>query len=172
LRLKPDEIPEGGLDLDYELGPEGTADEFLAPTRLESPLQVRLKVEPVEQGFLFRGRVSGRLSVDCRRCLKPFDQDLDLEVEVFTAPDPSGLPEETQLRAADLDVSFFKDRIDVDQLVLDQIELSRPMTDLCDPDCRGICSGCGADLNQGPCACPSRPSDSRWDVLKQWRPDK
>lgn len=43
--------------------------------------------------------------------------------------------------------------------------LSLPMKDLCRDDCRGLCARCGADLNNGECACVNASVDPRWEKL-------
>ena len=48
--------------------------------------------------------------------------------------------------------------------------LAAPAFALCREDCKGLCPTCGADLNAGPCDCPPL-SDSRWDALRNARPD-
>ena len=56
-------------------------------------------------------------------------------------------------------------RLDVDALVNEDVYLSLPYRMLCQPDCKGLCPVCGADLNEGPCSC-EKPADPRWDALK------
>jgi uncharacterized protein len=41
------------------------------------------------------------------------------------------------------------------------------MQPLCREDCRGLCPRCGADLNEGECACEPGPVDNRWAGLAQ-----
>ncbi|NLA05033.1 MAG: DUF177 domain-containing protein, partial [Firmicutes bacterium] len=44
---------------------------------------------------------------------------------------------------------------------------------LCKPDCRGLCPGCGVDLNETTCSCEDESRiDLRWQKLKELRPDK
>lgn len=56
-------------------------------------------------------------------------------------------------------------RLDVEQLVSEDIYLSLPARFLCKEDCKGLCCMCGKDLNEGPCSC-KKITDSRWDALK------
>jgi uncharacterized protein len=42
--------------------------------------------------------------------------------------------------------------------------MSEPLKPLCRPDCAGLCSSCGADLNKRPCGCIP-DADERWGVL-------
>ena len=44
-----------------------------------------------------------------------------------------------------------------------------PFVILCKEDCKGLCPTCGADLNEGPCACDSSDDidpDNPFAVLK------
>ena len=56
-------------------------------------------------------------------------------------------------------------RLELDDLVCEDIYLSIPSRFLCKDDCKGLCSICGTDLNFVQCSC-SAPTDSRWDSLK------
>ena len=37
---------------------------------------------------------------------------------------------------------------------------------VCDPECKGLCSRCGANLNEGPCDCTEDEVDPRWGALR------
>ncbi len=56
-------------------------------------------------------------------------------------------------------------RLELDELVSEDVFLSIPSRFLCKEDCKGLCPLCGTDLNEDTCNC-SKPTDSRWDVLK------
>ena len=45
------------------------------------------------------------------------------------------------------------DSLDLDGLLTDVFFLSLDSKNLCKEDCRGLCPGCGADLNVEPCRC-------------------
>jgi uncharacterized protein len=71
------------------------------------------------------------------------------------------------LLGRDLDFSFYQqDRLDVDELVLEQLELSLPTRILCQEDCKGLCAQCGIDLNTTSCNCQP-PMDPRWQALTE-----
>ncbi len=57
-------------------------------------------------------------------------------------------------------------RLDLDELVREDVFLAMPVRFLCKDDCKGLCSICGADLNLGSCGC-NKPTDARWDSLKE-----
>lgn len=51
------------------------------------------------------------------------------------------------------EVSSLKDNLDIDADIREYILLNFPMKVLCSPDCKGICSGCGLNLNHEECKC-------------------
>lgn len=57
-------------------------------------------------------------------------------------------------------------RLDLDDLVREDVFLAMPSRYLCRKDCKGLCPVCGADLNLGACNC-EKPTDGRWDALKE-----
>jgi len=72
---------------------------------------------------------------------------------------------ERELFERDLDFAVYEnDQIDLDEMVLEQLELSLPSRVLCREDCRGLCPQCGADLNVEQCQCKPQ-IDPRWRAL-------
>ena len=52
------------------------------------------------------------------------------------------------------------------ELVLSDLLLNLPMKHLCREDCKGLCPGCGVNLNREPCRC-KKQVDPRWAALEQ-----
>jgi uncharacterized protein len=75
---------------------------------------------------------------------------------------------EVELDASEIDIEYYdEDRVDITQVVYDQILLEVPLICLCRKDCKGLCPDCGENLNLGPCGCGNESSiDPRFDVLK------
>ena len=60
----------------------------------------------------------------------------------------------SELNDDDLDTSFYsEEKVVLEDLVSEQINLALPMRPLCSPDCKGLCLTCGTDLNRGSCTC-------------------
>ena len=55
-------------------------------------------------------------------------------------------------------------KLDIEQLTLEDIYLALPGKFLCKEDCKGLCSECGANLNESSCDC-KKPIDPRWAAL-------
>ncbi len=58
------------------------------------------------------------------------------------------------------------ERLDLDELIREDILLDMPSKFLCSPDCKGLCPTCGKNLNDGPCGCESDDIDPRLAILK------
>ena len=107
-----------------------------------------------------RYQISGRIPFRCDRCLMQSEYRVQ---EQFSHTVVSGL-EDTAL-----DDAFLTAPDGV--LVLDEIagadlQLSLPQVLLCKSDCKGLCPGCGADLNKTNCGCQPETGDPRMAILK------
>lgn len=73
-----------------------------------------------------------------------------------------------ELNDSDNDEFIFAEnmQLDFEELVRSEVILSFPTKLLCKEDCKGLCTTCGKNLNDGSCSC-EKPTDPRLDVLKQ-----
>lgn len=93
----------------------------------------------------------------CDRCLKPFDQPKTVRYECMLA-------EELEDEDSD-DILLLEDgAVDLGDLARTVFILEMDTKTLCSEDCKGICPGCGVDLNQGTCTC-KKEVDPRLAVL-------
>ena len=75
------------------------------------------------------------------------------------------LSEEERIEALD-ESSFIQNKeLDTDKLLHNEVLINWPMRVLCKEDCKGICSRCGANLNQGSCDCDTADLDPRMAVI-------
>ena len=109
----------------------------------------------------------GHLEVPCARCLASASIDLAAPIHMtYGRATDEELAAEVEMTDDDVDFSTFDgEEIDLGALFREQILLAIPMTPLCRPECKGLCSQCGKDLNEGPCTC-ERPADPRLGALK------
>ena len=56
--------------------------------------------------------------------------------------------------------------LDLRQPLREQIMLAMPIHLLCRPDCKGLCTNCGQNWNEGPCNCSAEDLDPRLAALK------
>lgn len=110
---------------------------------------------------LLQGDISLVCEIPCGRCLKPVKVLLELKLEEDLKESMIGTPE-----AAD-EMSFVTGyELDTDVLVGNEILINWPMKVLCHDDCKGICTVCGKDLNEGDCGCDTFVPDPRMAVIK------
>lgn len=117
-----------------------------------------------------RGRVSATMVCECYRCLARHEVVLDPEVNEecqLAEIDRPPLAVEEQASAIPI---LDADDVDLTELVRQVLALAIPQRSLCRPDCRGLCSTCGHNLNLGPCSCQQPQEKSPWDALKNLRP--
>ena len=127
-----------------------------------SPFTLVGKIENLGDCLELEGRVSGSLELVCSRCLEPFQMDFDVDVfEIYT-----NHPEIAEADEYEETNLFNGDEIDLTPQILKQVFLEIPMKILCKPDCLGLCSQCGANLNQGECGCDRDDIDIRFADLK------
>ncbi len=56
--------------------------------------------------------------------------------------------------------------LDVDKLLYYEILIGWPTKTLCREDCKGLCSVCGQNLNEGTCDCEDTGLDPRMSVIR------
>jgi len=112
---------------------------------------------------LMAGTLTGTIRTQCARCLGDAAADLDVQVSVRFIP---GGDEE----AEDAVFAYESGLIEPDDALRQEAILNMPSRILCRPDCKGLCPNCGADLNNGPCACePEDEINPKFAALKNFR---
>ena len=110
--------------------------------------------------LLFSAEVDAVLECTCARCVKDFDNPVHLKIEATLS---DGEQDED-----DPDKFFLQgDIVDVDEIITTDFVLNMDQRIFCREDCQGLCEKCGADLNEGPCACKLE-IDPRLAVLGQF----
>jgi uncharacterized protein len=123
---------------------------------LDGPLEVNLKIRKTGNKYILDGRMSGGLLVKCDRCLEPYHRDLESGFHVYLQAVPSTQKggAEVELLDEDMEVDFVSgEKLDLDEIIRDQIFLSLPMKCICGETCRGLCPVCGGNLNRTVCSC-------------------
>jgi uncharacterized protein len=142
----------------------------LTPDLSVHPLEIHCDLSKNLDLILAKGWVAGKMSLPCARCLKSFERPYKSFFEIHYRKKPEAMAEETDLEfsADEVETVYFDgETLDIGEQVRQTILLSVPMRVLCREDCRGLCGGCGVDLNVETCRCGEPPSDSRWEALKK-----
>jgi uncharacterized protein len=154
-------IPPEGMDVVAPLEPGEIHVQGEDGFTLEAGGEIRCRVEKGDDETVHvKGRVGVRLGLECGRCLEPFSMPLDHGLDLFYLPHQPGeeTEDEEEISERELVVAYYKEgRLDLGEIVREQIFLTLPMKRLCSEDCLGLCAVCGTNRNTAPCTC--RESD-------------
>jgi len=139
----------------------------LDTARLDFPGVVEYLSPPHAEGVVrntagalsLRGRLEAELLCVCDRCATQFRLRRESAVDVKLTEDPQD-PEDPELFPIE------NGELALDDLLETCFILDMDSRFLCRPDCAGLCPGCGANLNDGPCSC-RQSRDPRLAVLEQ-----
>jgi uncharacterized protein len=158
------EVPEEGLSLTCLVQPDE-----LALTQQEGrfryDLRVDLEIYPTEQGLSARGVLSGVALRECVRCLAEYEEPMQVtfaaEYRVKGQPKRGrGAADPADFEDTGEDVyPYDGERLEMAEMLREQVILSSPMQPLCRQDCLGLCPVCGQNRNQRLCSC-SEPQDA------------
>ena len=114
-------------------------------------------------GFNIFGKLKAQIEYECNRCLKIIPYTSDTYVDIT-------LCEKYKVcEKQDRDIIFLEkdhDYFNLDSMIADMIELSKPFHPLCDKNCKGLCPKCGQDLNCKVCGCKIEASNNPFEKLK------
>ncbi|AJE42710.1 YceD family protein [Streptomyces nodosus] len=121
-----------------------------------APVELGLRLESVMDGVLVTGTARASAEGECVRCLEPLEQELEADFqELFSYPDADdrgrASTEPDDDAEDDEDRLFLEDGLfDLEPLLRDAVVLALPMQPVCQEDCLGLCSECGARLTDDP----------------------
>ena len=168
LDLRPLLAGDRLLKFDYELvldtNPEDTAS-FLYDVDFPSPMKVNGEITNTAGYMRMQLCASVDYHTHCARCLADVSGEFTLDLEKTVAPKEvlSDLDEDKLDDYAIIEDGF----LDVDEQLMEQIEVEFPLRFLCREDCKGLCSKCGKNLNEGDCNCEKREVDPRFAPLQK-----
>lgn len=138
------------LDLDKEIN-------------LLQPVEVQLTADLANDFLILRGNIFTVAEYTCSRCLKHFEMNVKepLEISASWNKDKCGPPESSIFF-----IESDQQEMDIGETVRDNLLLGQPMMPVCRADCRGLCPGCGGNLNKKSCGCRNEETDPRLDILK------
>lgn len=97
-----------------------------------------------EHSALIDAQVFLSIAGECTRCLKDVEKSFVLDFsELVEVDNPDGY-------------SVVNDTVDLSKIVDDIVSINSPTTFLCSDDCKGICTGCGVNLNDQQCKCNNK----------------
>jgi len=148
------------------------------------PIGCRGRISRAAPDYWFQAQLVYEQTLACTRCLRPVAVPMTVDLELWvrvesteTGAEPDGdparakgpsrgpIPAPAPLGEDELGSLRLREPIlDTEGPLREQLQLNVPMKLLCREDCAGLCATCGADLNQGACACLPQV-DPRWAAL-------
>ena len=156
-------VPGGVCPFSYALDLSDL--EFGGAHPIDHPVQVTGQVRNMAGALVLEGTAATTLHLVCDRCAKPFAREKTVRLETLLAQE---LADE---RSDDEIVLLDGDEVDLDDVATTAFVLAMDSKNLCSEDCKGICPGCGVDLNVEPCRCKPEV-DPRLAVLAKLLEDK
>lgn len=139
--------------------PSGIGDEIVGVDE-GADVHVVGSFDSIVDGLILTARISAPVHAECTRCLTPIKRDWMVDVTTFfpyeDTSGKSGKDEEVDIVAGEdesedtyplLDGGAWAD---LEALLRDTLVEELPLQPLCRPDCKGLCSQCGIDLNDNP----------------------
>lgn len=124
-------------------------------------LRGELRFSRTVQGIWVSGSLAAETQAECARCLIDMALPLELPLEELfyfprsLAPNPDDY------------VILETGEMDLVAPIQEQMLISIPIQALCKPDCQGLCSHCGQNLNDASCGCQEDDIDPRLAILRQ-----
>jgi uncharacterized protein len=182
MRVNIDEIKEAGIDRRWDL-PREALDAIVAGDRAGwracGQAHVEASFRKLERRVFVKANGEAELAGECSRCLAPIAARLPFAFELTLVP-AEEYEEQEQVAAEDkghhpvagsFDLAHAEEEayvgkvIDLDPILREQVVLALPGYPVCQEGCKGLCSVCGKNLNDGDCGCDRKVPDPRWAGL-------
>jgi uncharacterized protein len=167
LSLEVAKLREGSQTLTRQIAPTDLAkeDDYTVVT----PVAFAATVTRAKERVTIAGTAATTLQLTCSRCLDGFQVPVEAAFDLRYLPvdEAPAVGAEVEVADEDINTAYYRDgRIDLAELVHEQLYLALPMKPLCKDDCQGLCAVCGANRNTAPCACETKWIDPRLAGLK------
>ena len=163
-----------------EIGDEGLCFSFVlkkdqfeidqAGVNVNVDITINGSLTRVDNDVYLKGAVMTSVVASCSRCLDTLLYSIDSGLKSHFVPSDDRFTSvrDVELHASDIDAEVYENQqIDLTQSIRDSILLAVPVICLCKESCKGICSQCGKNLNQGFCKCKNESfTDPRMESLK------
>ena len=138
VRVAVEKIKSGNLKLEEDIAASSwDLDSF--DVKFVDNINITCELVNISKEILVHATVSTHRVVSCSRCLEQVKKEQSINFDL------------------NYNIESLGEYLDIDDEIREQILINFPMKVLCKPDCRGICPGCGVNLNLGKCNCQVKP---------------
>ena len=169
--IRLDSIPDDGLSLDETRPVEWLTNftDLVAGEGMTAagPVAIQLYLTRMGEQVYIKGTIRVTIQTECARCLGQVTAEVEAPADVVLAPAGPGMEAKD---AEDEGYGTYNgEEIDLAEHLRGQLVLYFPSRFLCKPDCKGLCSQCGVDLNREICRCDTEKVDLRWAALRKFK---
>ena len=154
----------GRIDIDEKLNING--EDVGVDIEIAEPVSVKGKIENISGYVHLEASICCSYKSSCARCLAPVNSVLTTEIDKAVCN--AGVLEDEE--AEDVVTNYLiieKNELDLDEICIEEIMFALPFRVLCKEDCKGLCSKCGKNLNEGDCGCDFHEIDPRLAPLAE-----
>lgn len=173
-----EDIPEEGLSIQASESErwltESLRDALGEAFQDDGHAALDLRLLKVEQNVTLDGEIALTTHRPCDRCLVRFEEHSVVPLHAVLAPLYESRRQQEREEGLgvdvvreDLEFGFYEgDRIDLGDVIRENVLLDAPMQHICREDCAGLCPRCGRNLNEGACGCAAEEHKGSFEALK------
>ncbi|MDD6263125.1 MAG: YceD family protein [Eubacteriales bacterium] len=124
--------------------------DFYGVKPFPNPVSVKGSVDSSSGVVMLELSICAVAQTRCASCGKGISVPMDVPVRLMVVNSIPENAEEDELILCE------NGELELDDTVNEALTLAMDLRPLCTPDCKGVCFGCGADLNREPCRCAPR----------------
>lgn len=132
--------------------------DYMGEYPLKKPVEIAGEITNKASLVRLEAEITFEFDASCDRCGTRTAKRHTLKVSKSLATSIEGEESDTIITVPDM-------KLDLDELIYTETVTNLPMKHLCDENCKGICSKCGKNLNEGECGCPKKEIDPRLSAL-------
>ena len=114
-----------------------------------------------DNGVLVRGTLKGAVTLSCDRCAGLFKHPIDATYDTYEQLPEEEYDEEPRVREENGQL-----QLNLGAVLWEEFAMALPFKPLCSEECKGLCPGCGKDLNTSECECEQEEGDERLAVFR------
>ena len=132
MKIYVNQVPAEGLR-NHSVYDPSTLDMDRFDVHFREPFEVEAFIMKADQELVVSVEIRAPVHLLCARCLEEFLSVISTDAVLSYKVQPT-------------------DVVDITEDVRQEIILAYPMIPICQPDCKGLCSSCGQNLNLGSCS--------------------
>lgn len=168
IMILPETIGEAGIENELSISPEVMAEVFKEQDiSVDKPFHIHYVAEREGESDTIHVSVDvqGEIQGACARCLEPVAHEVDLHLETDYLPAEPDMSGNLEGERVSSEIGYYRKSIHLGEFIISELVLALPLRYICNDECKGLCPGCGVNLNREECHCET-PVDPRLQKLK------